>query len=144
VIGKRAGRYRHPDTGEVYDLTSRSELLHISERLDPEQLSYDPGQPPVAITYNAGPWVQPWRGNHSVFSCFGDVRKLAAIPAGQALRRLAASNRAALQQWGREKAATATPALIGDKNRLTVRFVQHPQAGSCLICSRPRPRSTTS
>jgi hypothetical protein len=63
VIGKRAGRYKDPDTGEVYDLTSRSELLHFSERLDPEQLSFDPGQPPVAITYNAGPWIQQWAGN---------------------------------------------------------------------------------
>jgi hypothetical protein len=82
VIGKRAGRYKDPDTGDAYDLTSRSELLHIAERLDAEQLSYDPGQPPVAITYNAGPWVQQWRGNHRVLSYFGDVRKLAAIPAG--------------------------------------------------------------
>ena len=55
VIGKRAGRYKDPDTGDADDLTSRSELLHIAERLDAEQLSYDPGQPPVAITYNAGP-----------------------------------------------------------------------------------------
>jgi hypothetical protein len=83
VIGKRAGRYKDPDTGEVYDLTSRSELLHISERLDPEQLSFDPGQPPIAITYNAGPWIQQWRGNRRVLSYFGDVRKLAAIPAGK-------------------------------------------------------------
>ena len=126
VIGKRAGRYKDPDTGDAYDLTSRSELLHIAERLDAEQLSYDPGQPPVAITYNAGPWVQQWRGNHRVLSYFGDVRKLAAIPAGKPSGAWAQSIGLALQQWWREKSATAVPALIGDDNHLTIRFAQHP------------------
>jgi hypothetical protein len=139
VIGKRAGRYKDPDTGEVYDLTSRSELLHIAERLDPEQLSYDPGEPPVAITYNAGPWVQQWRGNHRVLSYFGDVRKLAAIPAGKPSGAWAQAIGLALQQWWREKSSTAMPALTGDDNRLTVRFVQHPTRRLLLDMFPPTP-----
>ena len=60
VIGKRAGRYKDPDSGEMYDLTSRSELLHISERLDPEQLSFDPGPAARGHHVQRGPWIQQW------------------------------------------------------------------------------------
>ena len=139
VIGKRAGRYKDPDTGDAYDLTSRSELLHIAERLDAEQLSYDPGQPPVAITYNAGPWIQQWRGNHRVLSYFGDVRKLAAIPAGKPSGAWAQAIGLALQQWWREKSATAVPSLTGDDNHLTVRFAQHPTRRLLLDMFPPTP-----
>jgi hypothetical protein len=139
VIGKRAGRYKDPDTGEVYDLTSRSELLHISERLDAEQLSFDPGQPPVAITYNAGPWIQHWAGNRRVLSYFGDVRKLAAIPAGKPSGAWAQAIGMALQQWWREQSATAVPGVVGDDNHLTVRFVHKPTRRQLLDMFPPTP-----
>lgn len=66
-------------------LPRHAELLHISECLDPEQLSFDPGQPTVVTTYNATAWVQQWAGNRRVLSYLGDVRKLAASPAGRPL-----------------------------------------------------------
>jgi hypothetical protein len=138
VVGKRAGRYKDPDTGEVYDLTSRSELLHIGERLDPEQLSFDPGQPPVAITYNAGPWMQKWAGNHRVLTYFGDVRKLAAIPAGKPSGAWAQAIGLALQQWWREQSATAAPALLGP-DQPAVRFAQRPTRRLLLDMFPPTP-----
>jgi hypothetical protein len=139
VIGKRAGRYKDPDTGELYDLTSRSELLHISERLDAEQLSFDPGQPPVAITYNAGPWIQHWAGNRRVLSYFGDVRKLAAIPAGKPSGAWAQAIGMSLQQWWREQSASAVPGVVGDDNHLTVRFVHKPTRRQLLDMFPPTP-----
>jgi hypothetical protein len=79
-----------------------------------EQLSYDPGQPPVAITYNAGPWIQQWRGNHRVLSYFGDVRKFAALPAGKPSGAWAQAIGLALQQWWREKSALAANRILTD------------------------------
>jgi hypothetical protein len=85
------------------------------------------------------PWVQQWRGNHRVLSYFGDVRKLAAIPAGKPSGAWAQAIGLALQQWWREKSSTAIPALTGDDNRLTVRFVQHPTRRLLLDMFPPTP-----
>jgi hypothetical protein len=121
VIGQRKGRYRDPDTRDVLDLTSVDALIRITGQRMPAQLAFDSSQPPIEVTYVAGPWLDKWRGNRQVLSYFGDVRKLAAIPGGKPSGAWAQAIGLALNQLWRERAARAQVARVGEDNHRTVR-----------------------
>jgi hypothetical protein len=124
VIGRRPGTYRDPATREVIDLTSNDALIRITGRRDPVQLALDDSVPPVEVSYVAGPWIEPWKGNHQVLTYFGDVRKLASIPARRPSGAWAQAIGLALQQCWRERSAAAEVARDGPDDALTVR-VKH-------------------
>jgi len=118
VIGTRTGRYKDKATGEAYDLTSRDPLLVLAGRRMAAQLAFDDSQPPIEVTLGAGAWLDRWRGNAQVLWYFGDVRKLAAIPAGKPSGAWARSIGLALQQRWREESATAGVAHVGEQNKV--------------------------
>lgn len=122
VVGHRKGKYRDPVTKEVLDLTTTEELLHIAGRADhdPAQLLRDSGFPPAEVTLSAGPWLNQWRGNHQVLTYFGDVRLIASIPAGKPTGEWAQSIGLGLNQWWRERAATAPITRPGEHNRPSI------------------------
>jgi hypothetical protein len=121
VIGRRDGKWRDPDTHQILDLTSRDALIRITGRRDPAQLSFDEGTPPLEVSYVAGPWITQWLGNARVLTYFGDVRKLAAIPAGKPSGMWAQAIGLALQQRWREHASYAQVAHVGEDKSLTIR-----------------------
>jgi hypothetical protein len=124
VIGRRPGKYRDPDTREVIDLTSDDALIRITGKRVPAQLAFDDSAPPLEVTYVAGPWIEQWKNNHQVLTYFGDVRKLASIPARRPSGAWAQAVGLALQQRWREGSASADVAHVGEDNTLTVR-VKH-------------------
>ena len=121
VIGHRPGKYRDPDTREVIDLTSSDALIRITGRRDPVQLGLDDSVPPLEVSYVAGPWIEQWKGNYQILTYFGDVRKLASIPARRPSGAWAQSIGLALQQSWRERSANAEITRVGDESTLTVR-----------------------
>ena len=121
VVGRRDGRWRDPDTGEVLDLTSRDALIRITGRRDPAQLSFDAGTPPLEVSYVAGPWLEKFRGDRRVLADFGNVRKLAAIKAGKPSGAWAQAIGLALQQRWRERAAYTRIGRVGEDKHLTIR-----------------------
>jgi hypothetical protein len=121
IIGRRDGKWRDPDTGEVLDLTSRDALIRITGRRDPAQLSFDEGAPPLEVSYVAGPWLEKFRGDRRVLADFGNVRKLAAIKAGKPSGAWAQAIGLALQQRWRERASYAQIRHVGEDSHLTIR-----------------------
>jgi len=122
VIGRRPGKYRDPDTREVIDLTSDDALIRITGRRVPAQLALDDSVPPLELSYVAGPWIEQWKGNHQVLTYFGDVRKLATIPARRPSGAWAQAIGLALQQRWRERSADAHVTHVGERNLLTIRL----------------------
>ncbi len=122
VIGQRRGRYRDPRTRHVIDLTSRDALIRIvGERL-PEGSEFEEVEPPIEVTIALGPWLEQWRGRHDILTYLGEVRRLAAIPAGKPAGAWARAAGLALQQVWRERAARAFTARVGEDKKLTVRI----------------------
>jgi hypothetical protein len=122
IIGRRAGRYRDPDTRELIDLVSRDALIRITGRRLPAQLAFDDSAAPLEVTYAAGPWIEKFKGNRAILSYFAvDVRRVAAIPAGKTSGAWAQAIGLALHQKWRERAASADVARVGEDKRTTVR-----------------------
>lgn len=121
VVGCRPGRYRDPATKKVLDLQSTDALIRIMGRRDPVQPALDGSAPPIDVTFAAGPWLNQFRGNRQVLADFGDLRKLAAIPAGKPSGAWAQSIGLALHQLWRERSSRADIAYVGDSKKLTVR-----------------------
>jgi len=126
VIGRRRGLYRDPITKTHPELRIDSALFRIVERgyVEPAQLSLDGSAPPFEVVLTAGPWLGQFRGNGQVLSYFGDIRRIAAIPAGKPGGAWAQAIGLALQQRWRERAARATIGRVGEDKRLTVRLGQ--------------------
>lgn len=122
VIGRRPGRYRDPLTKQIIDLTSRDALIKITGRRDPPQPAFDNSAPPIEVTIAAGPWLDQWRANPQVLSYFGEIRRLAALPAGKTGGAWAQAIGLALHQLWREQAARASVGRAGEEKSLTVRF----------------------
>ncbi len=123
VIGQRRGKYRDPDTREVTDTRIHDALIRVmSTEEDSTQLRFDGRQPPLTITYAPGPWIEQWRGRRDILWYFGDVRRLAAIPAGKPSGAWAQAVGLTLQQLWRERAAQAEIAHVGEDNHPTPRF----------------------
>jgi hypothetical protein len=123
VVGKRPGTYRDPKTRETVDLVSRDPFIVVrGER-------YAPGSPtaqdvPLDVSIDGGAWIDQHHGNRGILTDFGDVLRLAAIPAGKPAGAWAQSIGLALNQRWREGAADATIARVGDDAHETVRFRQ--------------------
>jgi hypothetical protein len=110
VIGERSRRrpYRDPMTGESRRLVSRDSLLMVGGvEIDLQQLALDGSEPPVTVSIAAGAFPGRYRGNHRVLTYFGNVRALAAIPAGKPSGAWAQAIGLALNQHWREHAAYA-------------------------------------
>jgi hypothetical protein len=122
VIGKRRGQYRDPLTKQSLDLAILDPLLHVSPTRFPPQHALDDSEPPLEVSLKAGPWLERFRGNRQVLSDFGDVRRIAAIPAGKPAGAWAQAVGLALQQRWRERASRATVARAGDDGHATVRL----------------------
>jgi hypothetical protein len=108
VIGERPRRrpYVDPMTGREPRLVSRDSLVMVGGvELDQEQLALDGSEPPITVTLSAGAFPGRYRGNHRVLTYFGNVRSLAAIPAGKPSGAWAQAIGLALNQHWREQAA---------------------------------------
>lgn len=122
VIGRRRGTFPDPLTHTLIDLNSEDALLLVTGRRAPDNTRLEPTVPPLEVSLIAGPWLDPLRGNRRVLTDFGDVRRIAAIPAGRAAGAWAQSIGLALQQRWRERASRADVRRAGDEGRLTVAF----------------------
>ncbi|MGH2355814.1 MAG: hypothetical protein ACRDI2_08260 [Chloroflexota bacterium] len=122
IIGRRPGKYRDPDTKQEVDLQSIDALIRITGQRKPAQLAFDASVPPLEVTYAAGPWIEQWRGNHAILTYFGDVRRLATIPAGKPSGTWAQAIGLALHQRWRERSAYADVHHVGGDKALTVCF----------------------
>ena len=121
VIGQRRGKYADRETRRVLDLTSHDVLIRVMGQMVPDGI-YDPSEPPLEVTFAAGPWVEQWRGRRDILTYFGEVRRLASIPSGKPSGAWAQSIGLALQQIWRERAHDAVAALVGEEHKLTVRL----------------------
>ncbi|HEX2950879.1 MAG TPA: hypothetical protein VHV83_15155 [Armatimonadota bacterium] len=121
VIGRRPGRYRDPNTGRELNLTSVDALLRITGTRLPSQCTLDGTDIPIEVTITAGPWLDQYRGNRQVLSDFGNIRNIAAIPAGKPSGAWAQSIGLALYQRWRERATRAEVGYVGEDNHPTVR-----------------------
>jgi len=124
VVGKRPGYYKDPRTGTQLELTSVDALIRITGQREATQPALDASAPPLEVTFVAGPWLDQWRGNARILHHFGDVRRLAAIPAGRPSGAWAQGIGLSLQQRWREFAAapSTTLATTGEEHRLTVQL----------------------
>lgn len=122
VIGRRHGRYLDRLTGEVLDTTIREALITLPGREDAVGGAEGDSDPPLRVTIGAGPWVDRFRDDHRILTYFGDVRKIAAIPAGRTPGAWAQCIALALHQLWREQAADVQVAHVGQDKVLTVRL----------------------
>lgn len=121
VHGRRTGTYRDPITKEILDLTIVGKLVMLSAQQFAEQVS-EQGEPPVAVTLTAGPFLDKFRGNNQVLQHFGNVRKLTELPTGKPSGAWALSIGLALNQLWREGASRVDVANAGDDGHKTVRY----------------------
>jgi hypothetical protein len=122
VIGKRPGRYRDPRTKELIDLVSVDAFIKITGKRLANRAAANGSQVPHDVSFVAGPWLEQYRGNRQVLSDFGDVLRIAAIPAGKPGGAWAQSVGLALNQRWRERAHEADTHRVGEDRHLTVRF----------------------
>jgi hypothetical protein len=85
-------------------------------------MALDGSEPPLKVSLVAGEWLEQMRGNRQVLADFGDVRRIAAIPAGRPSGAWAQSIGLALQQRWREWANEARIVYAGEENRPTPQF----------------------
>lgn len=124
VIGRRDGRWPTAG-GKTIETDSTSVLFSVSARHDParsRQTSFDPTEPPWAVTLAPGPWLEQWRGNESVLSYYGDLRTLARIPNGKPSGAWARSIGLALHQLWRERASRSRIVRVGADKTPTVQL----------------------
>lgn len=123
IIGKRPGKYKDPHTNQLLDMSTTDSLIKIITRYDDDpQPNLDGSDVPRAVTWVVGDWLAQFRGNERVLQYFGDVRKVAAIPAGKPSGAWAQSIAMALNQVWREQASRAEVDHVGEENNLTVKF----------------------
>lgn len=123
VIGLRGGqKWKDRMTGEELRLATNSPLIRVVGTRPAAQLAFDGSEPPLEVSWVAGDWPEQWRGNRQVLSDFGDVMRIAKIPAGQPSGAWAQAVGLALQQRWRERAQGARIGYAGEDNRLTLQF----------------------
>jgi hypothetical protein len=122
IYGKRPGVYIDRRTKKAIDLTSADALVKLTGVRGPTQPAFDNSSPPIEVSWVVGPWLDRFRDNKQVLQFFGEVDKLAAIPAGKPTGTWAQSIGLALNQLWRERARRATATRAGENNRLTVIF----------------------
>jgi len=122
VIGERPGKYRDPLTKKMLDLQSRDPLIRIvGSRFPMKDGVQDNSQPPIEFSIVAGQWVERFRNNPAVLTYFGDIQKIAAIPAGHTPGAWAHGIGPALRQRWRESASRMKVTHHGDDNRVVAR-----------------------
>jgi hypothetical protein len=124
VHGKRPGQYRDRMTKEVHDLTSADPLIAITGRryADSQQMCLDRSEVPVEVTWVAGEWLERFRNDKRIVTHFGNIRKIATIPAGKPSGAWAQSIGMALNQRWREGSADAEVKSDGNGQHKTARF----------------------
>ena len=120
VHGIRRGNYDDRVTGQKLNLTSCDALVRIMGRRGLRDAG--PEAVPLEVTLSAGPWLDEFRENRQVLTHFGDVRRIAAIPSGQASGAWAQSVGLALQQRWREYAFKALVEYRADGEPRLVKF----------------------
>lgn len=122
VVGERKGKYKDRETGRWLNLESHSPLISITEIATAQQPSLDGSEPPVEVEIVAGAFLARLRPNRkTALPYFGNVRKIAAIPAGRPSGALAQSIGLALNQRWREGGSTArVNTHTGQDNHLSV------------------------
>jgi len=123
IVGIPIGRYKSRDTKQVVDvgLSGVEAIIKITS-ITPGQVSSDGSAPPAYFSYVCGPWIERMRGNRQILTDFGDVMRLARIPAGKPSGAWAKSIGLNLNQRWREWSHDAEIAHVGDTNKLTARF----------------------
>ena len=123
VVGKPIGRYTARDTKEVLNMTlpGREAVIKITGVV-PNQVSSDGSAPPAFFSYVCGPWIVKMQGNRQILTEFGDVMRLARLPAGQPSISWAKSIGLNLNQRWRDWGHEARISRSGDANKLTARF----------------------
>lgn len=122
VHGKRPGFYKDRFTKQVQDLTSADALIRITGVRGPVQPSFDNSEPPIEVSWVAGPWLDRFRNDKRVLQFFGEIDKLTAIPSGKPSGAWAQSIGLALNQLWRERAHRAKVSHAGENNHITVIF----------------------
>ncbi len=121
VVGKRPGTYKDPKTRQIIDLVSRDPLIVVrGERYAAGMATAQ--DVPLDVSIDAGACVDEHRGNRGILTDFGDVLKLAKIPAGKPAGAWAQSIGLALNQRWRELSSSAEVARVGEDGHATVRF----------------------
>lgn len=123
IHGKRPGKYWDKIAKKELDLTSQDAFIRVTglrkEKTD-EQSGHT--ETPLEVSWVAGAWVDQWRNNDRVLQYFGDIRRIAVLPAGKPSGAWAQSIGLALNQCWREQAARAEIAYVGEENKMTARF----------------------
>lgn len=149
IHGKRPGTYRDPLTRKKIDLTSSDAFIKIVGRRDAQQGQYkfDKENPPVEVSWVAGPWVDAYRHNRHILTDFGNVLALTGLPIGKPSGAWALSIGLALHQKWRERAPRAeerqkysTNSRTGETTKkLTVDFDRPFTRYELLNMLRPNP-----
>jgi hypothetical protein len=121
VHGKRPGKYRDPVTRKEIDLTSSDALIKLTGKRFDKQNGTN-SDVPIDVSFVAGPWLDPWRGNSQILQYFGDISKIAKISSGKASGALAQSIGLALNQLWREQSSRTKICYAGENNKLTAQF----------------------
>ena len=123
LVGQPIGRYKTRDTKEILDVAMPGiEAIIKITGMTPGQTSSDGSAPPAYFSYVCGPWIAKMRGNRQILTEFGDVRRLARIPAGKPSAAWAKSVGLNLNQRWRDWGHDADVVRAGEANRLTVKF----------------------
>ena len=122
---QRRGLYPDPDTKKKTPVAIVDRLVTLGPRLMPEQQAFDNSVPPYEISFKPGDALERYRGNRKVLTDYGNVRRIASIPAKQPSGRWARAIGLTLNQlWRQEsKRAVIKHSTHGDqKNELQVQF----------------------
>jgi len=123
-IGKRPGKgnWRDKYTNKLIPVVDVDRFIHLGRQTRPEQMAFDESEPPIEVTFWPGQFIAENRHNVKLFSHFGELRRLAEIPAGKPAGNWARGIGLALQQWWREQSKWAEVKYSGESNKLTVRY----------------------
>jgi hypothetical protein len=124
VIGLRRGTWKDPFTKETINVRTNDPLITLGRRVEPEQRELYPDGTPIAVAIGPGDWLEEHGDRRELLAFFGNVRQIAAIPAGKPSGAWAQSIALALNQTWREQAARPNTKVYtaGEDNRPVVRM----------------------
>jgi hypothetical protein len=120
--GPMPGKFKDPDTGELLEFPGREALYRVFGEYGREQPALDNSEPPFAVTVGLNPDIDNLVSRDDVLTFFGDVRRLAPIPDGQAAGRWARAMGLALNQLFRQRQRLARVKRQGEDNLPAVPF----------------------
>lgn len=122
TTGQRRGMYPHPDTKKRVPIAIVDRLVILGPRLMPEQQAFDNSEPPFEVSFKPGEHLEQYKGNRKVLTDYGDVRRIAEIPAKQVSGKWARSVGMTLNQLWRQQSKDAEITYRGEQNKLTARY----------------------